>query len=150
MYKSVLIPLDGTKEGEAVLTKVLGELAPGAEVTLLRIIERAQTKRVDGVIRDARMVEGEARDRAHAYLVDLAGRLPKGLNYNAEVSVAESVAHGIVNFANHKHVELIAMYTHRRKPVVNVFQNSVSKAVKHGTKTPVKVYTQDSLKTKAS
>ena len=143
MFKAILIPLDGTKEGEAVLSKVSDDLAPGATVILLRILEPIKSHMVGGVLQNGHKAEMIEEQKAREYLDTLIGHLPEGPEYRGEVSQAESVAHGIVNFANHEHVELIAMYTHKRPPLLKAFQGSVAKEVKSRTKTTVKVYTPE-------
>ena len=141
MFKRVLIPMDGTKTAEGVFPMVKGDLALEAEVVLLQIVAPARSHMVGGVLLEGRQVEEDEKEKALAYLTGFAHHLPEGVKVRCEVSVAESVAHGIVNFASHEHVDVIAMYTHDRNPILKLMSGSVADAVRKTAKpTEVKVY----------
>lgn len=141
MFKKVLIPMDGTKAAEGVFPMVKGDLAPDAEVILVQIVMPARSRMVGGMLLDGRQIEDDEKERALTYLTGFAHHLPEGIKVRPEVSVAESVARGIVNFASHEQVDVIAMYTHDRNPVLKMVTGSVADAVrKTANPIAVKVY----------
>ncbi|MBM3948974.1 MAG: universal stress protein [SAR202 cluster bacterium] len=133
---------DGRDEGsQGGFPIVNGDLAPDAEVILVHIVMQARSRMVGGMLRDGRQIEDDEKERALAYLTGFAHHLPEGIKVRPEVSVAEPVARGIVNFASHEQVDVIAMYTHDRNPVLKIVTGSVADAVRKTTNLiAVKVY----------
>jgi nucleotide-binding universal stress UspA family protein len=141
MFNKVLIPMDGTKTAEGVFPMVKGDLAPDAEVILLQIVMPARSRMIGGVLLEGRQIEEDEKEKALVYLTGFAHHMPEGVKVRCEVSVAESVARGIVNFASHEGADVIAMYTHDRSPVLKMVTGSVADAVRKTAKPiEVKVY----------
>lgn len=141
MYRKVLIPLDGSRESEGVFAAVKGELAPDAEVTLLRVIFPGQTRVLGGHVLPATQIEEAERSEAMSYLRDVARRMEGGsYQCRCEVTLARSVSRGIVDFARHEGVDLIAMYTHDRKGLAGLIQKSIAKDVLRKAPVEVKVF----------
>ena len=131
MYRKVLVPLDGSRESEEVLTQLQGELAPDGEVTLLKVISPMSSRSVGGgnIILGSQLEENE-RSEASDYLRDVARReRGDSVRWGYQVVVARSVPQGIVDFAMHHEPDLIAMYTHERKGLARLFKGSVAAEV---------------------
>jgi nucleotide-binding universal stress UspA family protein len=138
MENRILVPLDGTKTGEAVLPKLEDLLLRStprmdAEVTLLKVITRmnfnmlheheaAQLPRSDEEI-------SELTQEAQAYLEEVAeGLKSKGIKVNTMITTG-SAAEAIVKAAHDIQAHLIAMATHGRSGVVRWAIGSVTDEV---------------------
>lgn len=138
MAKKILVPLDGTIVGEAVIPKLedlLLKTIPGneSEIILLRVIskinfnvlthdERAQLPISDD---EKAQLTGEAV----GYLENVAGKMKKkGFNVKTMVTFG-SAPQEIVKAARAINASLIAMSTHSRSGVVRWAIGSVSEKV---------------------
>ena len=138
MYRKVLVPLDGSRESEEVLTQLQGELASDGEVTLLKVISPMSSRSVGGgnIILGSQLEENE-RSEASDYLRDVARREGgDSVRWGYQVVVARSVPQGIVDFAMHHEPDLIAMYTHERKGLARLFRGSVAAEVQRNARLP--------------
>src|SRR4030042_684124 len=146
MEGRVLVPLDGTEVGEAVLPKledlVLKGVGIEAEVTLLRVIpivnynvlthdERAQLPYTEGD-------QKELEQKAQGYLEKVAGKLiSKGFKVKTMVKIGPA-AEEIVRAAHETSANLIAMSTHGRSGIVRWAIGSVAdKVIRLEGKIPV-------------
>lgn len=147
MEERILVPLDGTEVGEAVLPKLENlvlKSVPGAEaeVTLLRVIpivnynvlthdERAQLPYTEGD-------QKELEQKAQGYLEKVAGKLRgKGFTVKTMVKIGPA-AEEIVRAAHETNANLIAMSTHGRSGVVRWAIGSVAdKVIRLEGKIPV-------------
>ena len=138
MDEKILVPLDGTEVGEAVLPKleslVLGTL-PGAnvEVTLLRVLSQVNfnvltdDKRAQLPISDEDLKAMKAE--AQTYLDKVAdGVKTKGFTVKTLISLGNA-ADEIVSAAHATGADLIAMSTHGRSGVVRWAIGSVTDRV---------------------
>jgi len=138
MQEKILVPLDGTQVGEAVLPKleslVLGT-TPGAniEVTLLRVLSQVNfnvltdDKRAQLPIseEDIKTMKAEAQ----VYLDKVAKEIkPKCFTVKTMISIGNA-AEEIVNAAHATGADLIAMSTHGRSGVVRWAIGSVTDKV---------------------
>ncbi len=147
MKERILVPLDGTDVGEAVLPQ-LGYLvldsAPNqdAEVTLLHVLsvinfnvlitdERAQLPYTE----DDR---DELYRNAYRYLEEVAVRLrQKGFHVTTEVKMGHA-AEEIVKLAHEINANLIAMSTHGRAGIIRWAKGSITdKVISMENKIPV-------------
>ena len=147
MYRKVLVPLDGSRESEEVLTQLQGELAPDGEVTLLKVISPMSSRSVGGgnIILGSQLEENE-RSEASDYLRDVARReRGDSVRWGYQVVVARSVPQCIVDFAMHHEPDLIAMYTHERKGLARLFKGSVAAEVQRNAPTLVRVFTPSDM-----
>jgi nucleotide-binding universal stress UspA family protein len=143
--RKVLIPLDGSKEGEAILGPALS-LAddPEAHVSLLRVFpypeEFASSYLPHTIQVNAQLLkEGEAA--AKEYVDTQAARLSeRGIEATGHVTVDASPAAGILHFAGRTGADLIAMSTHGRGGVSRVLLGSVTDKVIRGAEIPMLVY----------
>lgn len=121
MYKKILIPLDGSKRAEAVLTQVNGLLeVSDAEVVLLSVVE------IPEVEQGHLDVVGGARDVADRYLDGLTFDL--GSRVSRKVVIGDPAAE-ILRVAQAEGVELIAMASHGYRGVARLFYGSTSERV---------------------
>ena len=155
MYERILVPLDGSKVGEAALAEVESlaiKLAPctQVEVTLLQVIsditfdfltdnEAAQLPYDQG---DLQKIEQAARN----YLEKAAARL-QGKDIQVKVMVTEGhAAEEIVKAAISTNADLIAMSSHGRSGLKRWALGSITDKVLH--ESPVSVLTVRSIRGK--
>jgi len=141
LLKKILVPLDGSKEGEAVLPYV-EEMASkfGAAVSLLQVIDVGySTIAAEGysyLLYSERQMESFVR-YAQSYLSEVAGRLnQKGVTASVVVRPGKA-ADEIVRFADEVHTDLVAMATHGRSGVGRWVFGSVAERVLHEGNTPL-------------
>ncbi len=147
MKERILVPLDGTDVGEAVIPQLeylALDRAPrqDAEVTLLHVLsvinfnvlttdERAQLPYTE----DDR---DELYQNAYRYLEEVAVRLrQKGFHVTTEVKMGHA-AEEIVKLANEINANLIAMSTHGRTGIIRWAKGSITdKVISMENKIPV-------------
>jgi len=141
MFKHVLVTLDGSQEGEAVIPFAAGIARPlGAEVTFLRIVDSAGSdwgergsvrKSSDGTIR-ALFIE-----QAQAYLDRVAAQLrSEGVTVHTMVAQGQP-AQQIISTAKESGADVIAMCTHSRRGINRLMFGSVAEHVLHSSSLPV-------------
>ncbi len=140
MYKTILVPLDGSKQAEVILPHV-EELARryGAKVIFLRIFEEPIMLALDEVI-DISKYQQE-RDRgikeAESYLAGLEAKF-KEKNIRAKKIVScGAVVQSILNTAERESADLIAMTSHGWGSLHRVFYGSVAAGVLHRVDRPL-------------
>lgn len=142
MYKNILVPMDGSKLAECVLDHVKS-IATGChvpKVVLLRVIEpmsppKALPREIaEDAYRDAKeTAEVEAKD----YLLRMVEVL-KNEGIAAETDIAYGLAADeILNYAEHKGVDLIVISTHGRSGPSRWFSGSVADRVVSHSYIPV-------------
>jgi nucleotide-binding universal stress UspA family protein len=142
MFKTILVPLDGSKLAEAVLPMVR-ELALGmsSRVVLLQNVEplRTRTLAVDALASfDAESIEHGMNAEALNYLEHTAAYLrERGLHVTAERTDEVSTADAIIEAAKRHQVDLIAMATHGRSGISRMLMGSVADHVLHHAPVPV-------------
>lgn len=135
MYKTILVPLDGSDLAEAILPHV-EELAAlcGAAVVFLNVIELPHIVPPKGESYEALPhVTAEDVDRqsdeAHRYLSDVTERETfKGLTARGVVEYGPIVA-TILRVAGEASADLIAMASHGRGGLADVYYGSVAAGV---------------------
>ncbi len=146
MYKTILVPLDGSELAELVLPHVemlaKGGVEP-AEVVLLRVCELARMVmggRGEAVGQMAVLTEQAAaacKADAEEYLAATEKRLKEaGLKVRAVLLEGDS-ANEILEYATNNHVDLIAMGTHGRSGISRWAYGSVASKVLRGITTPL-------------
>ena len=138
MKEKILVPLDGTEMGEAVLSHlnnlILDSItAQDMEVTLLHVLpiinfnvlttdERAQLPYTEDDRREVYL-------NGHRYLFKVALKLrQKGIQVTTRVKMGH-VAEEIVNLANEINANLIAMSTRGRSGISRLIRGSVTEEV---------------------
>jgi len=136
--RRVLVPLDGSPLAEAALQPALALAAGfGAEVTLLRVIgapEAEVLKQLDQIEKGlSQRVLEDMSAAAKTYLRDLSDRRRRaGVEIKTTV-VDGSAAAGILDYAETRDMDLIAMSTHGRTGLQRWIYGSVTEKVLHGT-----------------
>jgi len=130
VYKIILVPLDGSKRAEVIVSHV-ESLASclGSEVVLLVVIEPSTPMTTPhGSLLDIEAVEREV-EYSEAYLAELKERFQgKGINVRSFVEYGP-VVENIIKVAERERVELIAMASHGRSGLARVFYGSVAAGV---------------------
>jgi nucleotide-binding universal stress UspA family protein len=146
MFEKVLVPLDGSKVGEAalpIIEQIINKLAPGSKLEVILI----------GVITLLRhwVVVGEAsapvsyteeelkiiKDRVMNYLEKAGdGLRDKDITVRTIVT-SGNAADEILKTADQNKVDLIAMSTHGRSGLKRLAFGSITDKVMHGSRVPV-------------
>jgi nucleotide-binding universal stress UspA family protein len=126
MEKRILVPLDGTKTGEAILPKIENLVLKSspkmdADVTLLKVISNMNFNNLTDDDRAQLPISESERkeltEEAQAYLNTVAKRLTsKGIKANSIVAFGHAPEE-IVKAANQTKTHLIAMATHGRSGI---------------------------------
>jgi nucleotide-binding universal stress UspA family protein len=146
MFEKVLVPLDGSKVGEAaipVIERMVDQMAPGAkvEVTLLGVITLLRHWVVVGeASAPVSYTEDELKviqDRIMGYLTRTGESLKtKGVDINIMVRTGNA-ADEILKAAEEIKAHLIAMSTHGRSGLRRLAFGSITDKVLRGSKIPV-------------
>ncbi|MCB0061765.1 MAG: universal stress protein [Caldilineaceae bacterium] len=140
MYKTILVPLDGSKRAERILPYV-EELAYKfqSKLVLLQVIEPTVVMAAPydmGHYYDVNQLE-RLNDEAKAYLSGLQGTLQeKGIK--AEILVDNGpVVTAVLEEAIRKDADLIAMASHGRSGLARAFYGSVASGILHQADRPL-------------
>ena len=140
MDLTILVPLDGSKESEALFGALQEELSSGSELILLKVIGPARTQVIGEHLIDASQLEASERAQGLSYLREAAQRLGgDATRWRCEVVVGESFAQAIVDFAEREKVDSIVMYSHDRKGLSRLIKGSVARDVQRRALLDVKV-----------
>lgn len=138
----LLVPLDGSKEGEAVVPYV-EELASklGAEVVFLQVVPLAYHVEIAGDMAvQVPYMEEEMEPlkvSAKSYLERVGGVFEsKGIITKYEVRIGVA-AHKIIELADEVNVDMVAMSTHGRSGVGRWVFGSVAEKIAHSANIPV-------------
>ena len=142
MYKTILVPLDGSKRAEGILPHV-EELAQryGARVVFVRIIEPIPyVMGPEGTPMTLREQELEQRQRdAKSYMDARVGEFREmGIEAKAEV-LQGPVVQGITDTAERVGADLIAIASHGRSGLSQCFYGSVASGVLNRVDRPLLV-----------
>jgi nucleotide-binding universal stress UspA family protein len=140
MYKTILVPLDGSKRAESILPHV-EELARclDAEVILLRVF-KTDFGQLDYYGHDPELydaIRADCKDETLAYLTEVQDEcLGKGLRVR---TIAEEgpVIDTILRVAEGEDADLIAMSSHGRTGMSRVFYGSVAAGLLHRVDRPL-------------
>jgi nucleotide-binding universal stress UspA family protein len=140
MYSTILVPLDGSKRAERILTYV-EELARsvGAKIVFMQVVEPTyEVVGPRGSVMDVTLNPMEQREEeAQNYINGLAGEFRElGLSVKGFVERGPVVS-SIINMAEREGVDLIAMASHGRSGLARVFYGSVAAGVLHQVDRPL-------------
>jgi nucleotide-binding universal stress UspA family protein len=140
MYKTILVPLDGSPRAEKILAHVEPLAAEfGAKVILMQVVEPEATlvTPYDMVpYYDPAAVERQMAE-SRAYLAGKEGELTtKGIAAKTVIETGATVA-SILAVADRENVDLVAMASHGRSGLGRVFYGSVAAGVLHATNRPL-------------
>ncbi len=132
MYKKILVPLDGSRRAELIVSHV-EQLAKelGTEVIFLQVLEptAALVTPYDMVpYFDAEEVE-RRREEADTYLKSVIGEFHEKGIAARKVVVQGPIVRSILDIAERENVDLIAMASHGRTGLARVFYGSVAAGV---------------------
>ncbi len=146
MFERILVPLDGSKVGEAalpVIGQLIDKLAAGSkvEITLIGVITLLRHWVVVGeASAPVSYTEEELKlikERVSGYLARTAESLQKR-NVNFKTIVASgNAADEILKAADEINADLIAMSTHGRSGLRRLAFGSITDKVLHGSRIPV-------------
>ena len=140
MYKTILVPLDGSKRAEAILPHV-EELARrfGAKVIFLRIVEDVMMMRYDAVLDISvhQQDHDQRKKEAKSYLAGLDGVFKEKKISAKNIVSFGSVVKSILDTAEREGADLIAMASHGRGSLSRVFYGSVAAGVLHSIDRPL-------------
>lgn len=140
MFNIILVPLDGSKRAETIVTYVEDvALMRKSKVILLQVIEPGAT-----MVTPYDMVpyyDSELAERwveeAKTYLAGLQGELrEKGVESKTVVEQGP-IVRTILDVAEREQVDLIAMASHGRTGMARVFYGSVASGVLNSTERPL-------------
>jgi nucleotide-binding universal stress UspA family protein len=142
MYNTILVPLDGSKRAEAILPHV-EELARhyAAKVILLQVVEPAPTiAGSEGVYIYVALHQQEIdrwTEQVESYLAALQGEFrEKGIEARTHIAYGP-VVEEIINAADREGADLIAIASHGRSGLPQVFYGSVAAGVLHRVDRPL-------------
>jgi nucleotide-binding universal stress UspA family protein len=141
MFKKILVPLDGSKRAEKILSHVedLARRYDKSKVVLIQVVEPLPvTVNLGDYVPplDQQELDRENKD-ARAYLERLQARLrKKGIHAQVYVVLGPVVA-TIVDLAVREKVDLIALASHGRSGLNAFFYGSVAAGVLHRTDRPL-------------
>lgn len=142
MYAKILVPLDGSKRAEKILSHV-EEMAQrfDSELILVQIIETGSISMLIGSEISPTNYYLEWfehwKEEAGAYLNTIqAGLREKGVRSSVIVNEG-TVVEEIINIAEHEGVDLIAMASHGRTGLSQVFYGSVAAGILHRIDRPL-------------
>lgn len=152
IFTKILVPLDGSKESEAVIPYVEEvALKLKAEVTLLEVLKYGyQVTTVEGYIYIEHNEQQVQSDMLHAkgYLERVAAQLrEKGVAVECEAKLGDA-AEEIIQFADEIHADVVAMSTHGRSGVGRWVFGSVAEKILHEGNTPLLIVRSPGAKTR--
>jgi len=139
MYKTILVPLDGSKRAEAILSHI-EELSTlyHARVIFLQVVEPPPL--IVGPEGDIALHQREIErwaKQAESYLSALQGEFQaKGINTKKHV-INGPVVEAIIRIAEEEGADLIALASHGRSGLLQVFYGSVAAGVLHRIDRPL-------------
>ena len=143
MYKTILVPLDGSERAESILRHV-EELAYRfeAKVIFLQVVEPPdlvfvphEGHGVNMELYEKELVRNEKEGKT--YLTALSGKFQeKGINVKTRL-VHGPVVEAIMNAAEATDADLIALASHGRSGLSQVFYGSVAVGVLHRAERPL-------------
>lgn len=134
MYKTIMVPLDGSKRAERILSHVENMAQCfGSKIIFVQVVRSqriAGTEEYGMVLHRQEIEQREQRIKdAKSYLTALKGEFrEKGIDTRIHVFQGP-VTKTIINLAESEEVDLIAMTSHGRSGLTRVFYGSVAAGV---------------------
>jgi nucleotide-binding universal stress UspA family protein len=138
MYKTILVPLDGSKRAEAILPHVENlAICYQAKIVFLQVVEPPPPLIDGGNPVPDLIVHQKHLKTAEAYLAARQGEFrEKGIEAKILVTPGAIVAE-IIDTAEREGADLIAMASHGRTGLARVFYGSVAAGVLHRVDRPL-------------
>ena len=132
MYKTILVPLDGSKRAEAIVPHVEQlALKYGAKVIFLQVVQpHATLSGVDAVPGEVyRKAYEQQQLEAQKYLEGMAGTFrEKGIATAAHI-VSGRIIDQILSVAEREQIDLVAIASHGRTGLARVFYGSIAAGI---------------------
>ena len=132
MYKTILVPLDGSKRAEAILPHVKNlSLCFNAKLVFFIVAEPSLMLEYDEVIDMSKYLEtfDHQRKKTETYLASLQEEFrAKGIKVQTLIGHG-LVVRAIIDAAEHENADLVAMASHGRSGVFRTFYGSVAAGV---------------------
>lgn len=136
MYRSILVPLDGSAASEHAIPYALG-IARRAAATVQLVHVSTPAQRVPGSGRTVSEIE-EQRERARVYLAELGGELSERWEVPVSALVLDGPAATALNaYATTAGTDLIVMTTHGRSALSRLWLGSVADTLVRQTHLPL-------------
>ena len=140
MYKTILVPLDGSRRAEKILPYV-EDIAKTHESTMLVLQVVEPGVALAGPYDTSLYYDKEAADRAiddaRQYVTSVVEKLHgKGLAAREAIEFGP-VAHAILEVAERESADLIAMASHGRTGLARAFYGSVAAGILHQADRPI-------------
>jgi nucleotide-binding universal stress UspA family protein len=140
MYNTILVPLDGSKRAEAILSHVeeLARHYMDATVILVQVVESISRYAELDMAYGAFLEESKRRiEQAESYLASLQEEFrEKGIEAQTRIEHGP-VVEAIIRIAEHEEADLVAMASHGRSGLSQVFYGSVAAGVLHRIDRPL-------------
>ena len=139
MYRKLLVPLDGSKLSESILSQAVSVARPaGAEIILFRVHEPIERGVRETMGEDlAQKLDTVNREEMLNYLDKIAGDLANQ-GIKADIATAEGrPAEAIIEYASTHAIDLIVMSTHGRSGLTRWAFGSVADKVLRQSPVPV-------------
>jgi nucleotide-binding universal stress UspA family protein len=140
MYRTILVPVDGSKRAEAILSHVEHLVKDNnARVIFLKVEEDALLLERDEVVNTERYLEAyqQRLELSNAYLNTLKDKfLGQGINAATQM-VSGSVVKAILGVAEETGADLIALATHGFGGLARVSYGSVAAGVLQAARIPI-------------
>jgi nucleotide-binding universal stress UspA family protein len=140
MYKTILVPLDGSHRAEKILPQIeMLAQCMKAKIILLRVYQ-IDYGRADMIVYNPSLFETLAKNCKDAvldYLTEIYQRLhAKGVQVQIMAEEGD-VVNTILSVANREDADLIAMSSHGRTGLARVFYGSIAAGVLHKIDRPL-------------
>ena len=141
MYKKILVPLDGSKRAEKILPHVKNlALHYKSKVIFLMAVQYFYAAAVEGSFAEFSEIEFNAQlEKAESYLKGVIKTLRQKDIKTQTVVAMGPAAEKIIQIAEEKNVDLIAMASHGRGGLTRVFYGSVASGVLNRADRPLLV-----------
>jgi nucleotide-binding universal stress UspA family protein len=147
MYKTILVPLDGSDRAEKILPHVKRiAQCMGSKLVLLQIVEPSFVAAdLHGLppVMDTEMLESQIRKGAQ-YLNNLADQLTKDHIQSTVIVETGPVVNSIWEIARKEDADLIAMTSHGRTGIARALYGSIAAGVLHRTERPLLIIRAES------
>ena len=139
MYKTILVPLDGSKRAEGIMSHVEQlALRYRAKIILLKIVRSPKlTSYASSEVRLFQEKFEELKKDAENYLTAVKGEFrEKGIDTRARVTTGPVVKE-ILDAAERENADLIAICSHGRGGLSRMFYGSVATGIMHRVDRPL-------------
>jgi nucleotide-binding universal stress UspA family protein len=141
MYRIIMVPLDGSKLAECVLThaEAIAKLSK-ATVELVQVVEPVELPTRGGLalsVDDLKQVESHSKKDAEIYLDAIIGRFKDaGIKARSKVLTGKA-ADSLIDYVYKSNFDLIIMATHGRSGISRWIWGSVAERILHSSSIPV-------------